>query len=136
MTGFTIRTNSGVKIRFNYYSEAPVTSQAFNNALPFTQTFYHARVSGEEIWTDKAPALDIIQENSTVFIEPGEVVIGPLNPSRSKVVKCMGIMYGEGKLLDSGNIFAKVHDEDMDLLKELGGKLWEEGFKEVTLEKL
>ena len=32
----------------------------------------------------------------------------------------MGIFYGEGKLLDAGNIFGKVLEEDMSLLKTLG----------------
>ncbi len=136
MTGFTIKTIDGIIIRFKYYTDAPVTSKAFNDALPYTETFYHARVSGEEIWTDKAPALDIIQENSSVFIETGEVVIGPLNPARNKVVKCMGIMYGEGKLLDCGNIFAKIFDEDAAALKKLGDRFWREGFQELSFEKL
>lgn len=57
MFGFTVKTNDGVTIRFKYYSEAPVTSKAFNESLPFIKTFFHAKVSGEEIWTDKAPAL-------------------------------------------------------------------------------
>lgn len=136
MTGFTIKIKDGGKIRFKYYSEAPITSKAFQDTLPFTQTFYHARVSGEEIWTDKAPMLDIIQENSSVFINTGEVVIGPKNPSRNKVVGCMGIMYGDGKLLDCGNIFAKVYDEDAEALKKLGNSFWEEGFKELIFERI
>ena len=48
----------------------------------------------------------------------------------------MGIMYGEGKLLDCGNIFAKVYDEDLNQLKVLGGKLWSEGFQEIAFEKI
>jgi len=136
MTGFTIKTKDNKKIRFKYYADAPITAKAFNDALPFTETFYHARISGEEIWTDKAPELDIIQENSSVFIETGEVVIGPKTPSRNKVVRCMGIMYGEGKLLDCGNIFAKVYDEDAEAMKTLGGKFWSDGFQELTFESI
>ncbi len=137
MTGFTIKTKDGEKIRFAYYiSDAPVTSKAFDDALPYTETFYHAKVSGEEIWTDKAPELNIIQENSSVFIQAGEVVIGPIGPFRNKVIKCMGIMYGEGKLLDCGNIFAKVYDEDLSSLKVVCKKFWSEGFHELTFEKL
>lgn len=136
MNGFQIKTNDGVTIHFKYYSEAPETSKAFDASLPFTKTFFHAKVSGEEIWTDNAPELDIIQENSSVFIHPGEVVIGPLRPERNKVIHCMGIMYGEGKLLDCGNIFAKVYDEDLPKLVHLGLKHWKEGFQELEFEKL
>lgn len=71
-----------------------------------------------------------------MFIETGEVVIGPKTPSRNKVVRCMGIMYGEGKLLDCGNIFAKVYDEDAEAMKTLGGKFWSDGFQELTFESI
>lgn len=137
MTGFVIKTIDNQIIRFKYYNEsAPVTAFSFDNQLPFSRTFIHARVSGEEFWTDTAPELDIIQENASVFTEPGEVVIGPMMPARAKTSKCMGIYYGDGKGLDCCNIFAKVFDEDMALLKELGNKIWRQGEQELTFEKL
>jgi hypothetical protein len=137
MAGFIIKTSDGKIIRFSYYHEqAPVTSKSFEQLLPFTRTLLHARVSGQEIWTDDAPVLDIIQENASVFTEPGEVVFGPLKPKRAKTSNCMGIYYGEGKGLDCCNIFAKVFDEDMGLLKELGEGIWKNGTKEITFAKL
>ena len=48
----------------------------------------------------------------------------------------MGIFYGEGKLIDGGNIFGKVFEEDMALLKELGEKIWKQGAQELTFEIL
>lgn len=48
----------------------------------------------------------------------------------------MGIFYGEGKLVDCGNIFGKVVDEDMALLKDLGEKIWMQGEQELQFEKL
>jgi len=135
--GFNIRTVEGKSIRFRYYAaEAPVTSSAFEMLLPFTRTFLHARVSGQEIWIDNAPELDIIQENSSVFIEPGEAVFGPLKPKRTKTSNCMGIYYGEGKGLDCCNIFAKVFDEDMPLLRALGENIWKYGVQGLTFDKL
>lgn len=137
MNKFIIKTSDNKIIRFKLYSEeAPVTCSAFMKLLPFTRTFLHARVSGQEIWIDNAPPLDIIQENASVFTEPGEVVFGPLNPKRTKTSNCMGIYYGEGKGLDCCNIFAKVLEEDMDLLKQLGNGIWKEGTQELTFEKL
>ncbi len=135
MSGFILKT-SNRQIRFRLYmEEAPETCRAFYNLLPFTETFYHARVSGQEIWIDKAPTLDIIQENASVFVEVGEVVYGPQYPLRAKTSNCMGIYYGEGKGLDSSNIFAKVVDDDLDLLKKLGDNIWMNGMQEITFDK-
>gem|GEM_PF-402258 len=137
MPGFTLKTADQIIIRFGYYdNDAPVTSKAFDSLLPFTRTFMHARVSGQEIWIDNAPSLGIIQENASVFTEPGEVVFGPLKPSRAKTSNCMGIYYGEGRGLDACNIFAKVFDEDMDLLKTLGEDIWKNGVKEILFERM
>ncbi len=92
--------------------------------------------SGQEVWTDDAPQLDIIQENASVFAELGEVVFGTMKPARAKTVNCMGIYYGEGRGLDACNIFAKVFDEDLALLKALGENIWKRGAQEITFEKM
>jgi hypothetical protein len=137
MTGFLIKTQNGQTIRFRSYNDtAPITAEAFSLTLPFSKTFFHAQVSGQEIWIDDAPPLDIPQENSSVFAEPGEIVIGPVNPARNKVAGFMGIFYGEGKLVDGGNIFGKVVDEDMVLLKTLGEKIWKQGAQELRFEQI
>ena len=137
MKGFLLKLTDNQIIRFRYYNEeAPVTTKAFDALLPFSKTFYHARVSGQEIWTDNAPQLDIIQENASVFTVPGEVVYGPVKPSRTKTSNCMGIYYGEGKGLDCCNIFAKVFDEDMSLLITLGNNIWKNGMQEIKFEQL
>jgi hypothetical protein len=137
MTGFTIKTAGSKPIRFRFYVEiAPVTCDAFAKLLPFSRKFFHARVSGQEIWTDDPPLLDIIQENASVFTDPGEVVFGPLKPARAKTANCMGIYYGEGKGLDCCNIFAKVFDEDLNLLKTLGDSIWKHGAEEILFERV
>lgn len=134
MKGFTITTQDGIIIKFDYYlAEAPVSCDAFHGLLPFSCTCYHARVSGEEIWMDNMPPLDIIQENASVFTEPGEVVLGPQTPVRTKTANCFGIYYGEGKGLDAANIFAKVRGEDAEQLKILGNRIWKEGGMEITI---
>jgi len=134
MTGFKITTQDGQEINFEFYhNAAPVTSSAFPSILPFTRTFNHARVSGQEIWIDDVPKLDIIQENASVFAEPGEVVFGPTKPSRTKTANCFGIYYGDGKGLDACNIFAKVVDSDKQKLMDLGNSIWKNGSQELTL---
>lgn len=114
-----------------YHDAAPVTSKAFMSILPFTRTFHHARVSGQEIWIDDVPKLDIIQENASVFTEPGEVVFGPTMPTRTKTAGCFGIYYGKG--LDACNIFAKVVEEDRPKLRALGEDIWKKGAQELTV---
>lgn len=134
MTGFKITTSDNLEIKFELYLDtAPVTSKAFLSILPFTRTFYHARVSGQEIWIDDVPKLDIIQENASVFTEPGEVVFGPTKPIRTKTANCFGIYYGEGKGLDACNIFAKVVESDKQKLVDLGNKIWRTGSQILTL---
>lgn len=136
MTGFIITTRNNETIRFRYYDDAPVTSAAFAALLPFTRTFMHARVSGQEVWIDNAPPLDIIQENASVMTKPGEVVYGPLKPTRVATANCMGIYYGDGKGLDACNIFAVVFEEDKQLLARLGKDIWENGKQELTIASL
>lgn len=128
MQTFTIRTPDHIRIRFHLYQdEAPQTYRAFLEALPFQRTFLHARVSGQEIWVDEAPELDVPQENASVFTTPGEIVLGPLLPARNKIRKCIGIFYGPGQLLDCGNIFGRVWEEDLELLQNLGDAIWRNG---------
>ncbi len=135
--GFKITTPDHQIIRFQYYTEAaPVTARAFAALLPFSRPFFHARVSGQEIWTDDVPPLDIIQENASVFTEAGEVVFGPARPARTKTANCMGIYYGEGRGLDAANIFARVLKEDIVKLKELGEKIWKEGQQRLEFQAL
>lgn len=128
MDVFWLNTPDANRIGFRLYrKEAPETCRAFLAALPFQRTFLHARVSGQEIWIDDAPALHVPQENASVFTVPGEIVIGPAAPSRNKIRNCIGIFYGPGQLLDCGNIFGKVLDEDLKKLQLLGDAIWRRG---------
>ena len=135
--GFRIRTRDGHLIRFRYYEDdAPITSRAFHALLPFTRTYFHARTSGHEFWTDEAPTLNIIQENASVFCLPGEAGISPILPKRLRTAGMMGIYYGEGRGLDATNIFAKVIDDDFEILLELGNQIWKSGEQPLIFESL
>jgi len=137
MTGFKIITKDGAEIHFKFYlDEAPVTCKAFQEILPFSRVFYHARVSGQEIWIDNVPPVDTIQENASVFAAPGEVVIGPSKPARVKTANCFGIYYGEGRGLDAANIFARVIDDDLKKLEEMGDFIWKNGPQQLVIEAL
>ena len=135
MKGFSVSDGSGILIRFHYYTkEAPQTVAAFQAALPFERVFFHARVSGQEIWSDEAPGLNVGQENASVFTEPGEVVISPYGLPRNKTAGCFGIYYGEGRGLDACNIFAKVETADAEALKALGDATWKKGARLLRFE--
>lgn len=136
MEGFKIITAGNEEIKFNFYQDAPLTSKAFAQILPFTRIFYHAKVSGQEIWIDDVPPLDIIQENASVFTHPGEVVVGPAKPLRTKTANCFGIYYGNGKGLDAANIFARVIEADLQKLIELGNDIWKCGSQEIIVTSL
>lgn len=136
-TGFRIITKDHQEIKFEYYLDAaPVTCDVFEQILPFTRTFYHARVSGQEIWIDNVPPLDIIQENASVFTETGEVVFGPSKPVRTRTANCFGIYYGHGRGLDAANIFAKVAATDLEKLQKLGDHIWRNGAQELLVTNL
>lgn len=134
MSTFFLRTKDKTLLEFVLYQEeAPITVQAFLDSLPFTRNWIHASVSGQEIWIDDAPCLAVPQENASVFVLPGEVVIGPAEPKRNRVAGCMGIYYGEGKGLDAGNIIAKVVDRDLEKLRKLGKDIWHNGAQRLHL---
>lgn len=138
MQGFVIITPTGNSIRFAYYvQDAPQSVQAFNTLLPFSQTFYHARVSGQEVWVANAFHFAVPQENASVFTQPGEVVLGSSTTARAKgVAGAIGIYYGEGRGLDAANIFAKVFDEDLPLLQTLGERIWKQGQQALRFEAI
>jgi hypothetical protein len=99
MDGFKIITQSNQEIRFTYYVElAPITSESFKSILPFTRVFYHAKVSGQEMWINDVPPLDIVQENASVFTEPGEVVLGHPNPFVLKLQIAWEFIVAKGKV--------------------------------------
>jgi len=135
--GFKVRTSRGLIIIFDLYArEAPATSDAFLNSLPFSAVFDHAKISGQEIWSGNCPPFNISQENSSLFALPGEIALGPIQPARNKITGLMGIFYGTGQLMDSGNIFGCNTKADRDKLSELGNTIWTTGSQELHFEKI
>ncbi len=128
MTGkfFHLRSKEGV-IRFSlYHKEAPQTCLAFLSKLPWRGKAVQARLSGEEIYIEKGPALNVPQENTSIFLRPGE--IGYAVPiARSPIKNNIAIVYGEAKLFDGVNVFARVVPTDLKKLKNLGKSIWLNG---------
>lgn len=136
MKYIALKTNSGKSIRFELYeNEAPFTCEAFTKILPFEAKAVQAREAGEEIWIPEGPKLNIPQENATIHLFPGELGIAPEH-LRNQVSRSIAILYGEAKLHDCVNVFARVIDEDIKLLKKLGEAIWLEGSQTLTFEIL
>lgn len=126
-------TSRNEEIKFHFYdSQAPETCMAIKKILPLEIKLFHAKTSGEELWTPEGPELQILQENATVHIEPGEIGIAPVH-LRNKISKCLVITYGQAKLFDCANIFGQVIKEDEKILRDLGNKIWLEGAQIVRL---
>jgi hypothetical protein len=133
MTLLCLTTSSSQEIKFHFYdSQAPETCMAIRQILPLDIKLFHAKTSGEELWTPDGPELNIIQENATVNIEPGEIGIAPVH-LRNKISRCLVITYGQAKLFDCANIFGQVIKEDEDKLRDLGNRIWLEGAQIVKL---
>jgi len=118
---------SAEPINFELYAQdAPTTCEAFIKALPIEAKALQARFAGEEIWIPEGPSLAIAQENATIELKPGELGYAP-PIKRSSVGRSIAIVYGEAKLSDCVNVFAKVVEADMDKLRKLGERIWLEG---------
>ncbi len=129
-----LKSSAGIVIRFNLYEqEAPFTCKAFIQSLPFELKAVQARFAGEEIWMPEGPSLDIPQENATIELKLGELGYAP-PLARNSVSHSVALVYGEAKLSDCVNVFAKVFDEDVSELKKLGEQIWLEGSQVLRFE--
>ncbi len=134
MTVLCLTTSDNQEIKLHFYdSQAPEACMAIKQILPLDIKPFHAKTSGEELWTPEGPELKIIEENATVNIEPGEIGIAPVH-LRNKISKCLVITYGQAKLFDCANIFGQVIKEDKDKLRDLGNKIWLEATQIVSLQ--
>ncbi|MFA5126958.1 MAG: DUF3830 family protein [Patescibacteria group bacterium] len=132
MKHIILKTSNGKSIRFKLYEkEAPLTCEAFAKILPFQAKAIQAREAGEEIWIPDGPELNMPPENATVHLLMGELGIAP-NYTRNQVARSIAIIYGEAKLHDCVNVFAKVFDEDVKSLKKLGEEIWLKGSQVLT----
>ena len=131
-----ITNTSGESIVLDLYDElAPETISALWEILPFEREIFHARLSGQEIWCDDMPVLDVPQENASIHAQPGEFVVGPKNPIRNQITGCLGLFYGKGALIDCGNVIGKVRKEDMSVLKSWGQDIWQNGSQKLSFSR-
>lgn len=131
MKGFRIRAPGTESVRFTFDErKAPETCQEFIAALPFEALGVQARFAGEEIWIKQGPDLKIKRENSSIRPKFGEM--GYVAPRKgSELSRSIAIAYGEVKLSESANIFARVIKSDRGKLKSMGRNIWLKGQKEL-----
>lgn len=128
-----IRTIDGKILTVTLYEEdAPNTCKIFLSKLPIKIKLYHARIAGEEIFTEEGPLLNIPIENATNELEPGEIGAFAWSPRSSNDFKGgIVITYGpHANLIKCSNVFARVAEEDMETLKAVSLRMWKGGSEE------
>ncbi len=138
---FTKRNVRGVATLLE--EEAPLTCEAFWNALPLEGDAYHARWAGREVYTLVGPfATDPGVENATILPITGDLLYFELNPVSIDIpparrtgerVIDIALFYGRNNFLlgpegyQAGNLFATI-TENLEGLAEACESIWREGF--------
>ena len=138
---FTKRNVRGVATLLE--AEAPLTCEAFWNALPLEGDAYHARWAGREVYTLVPPfGTDPGKENATILPIPGDLLYFELNPASidfpperrtGEPIIDIALFYGRNNFLlgpdgyASGNLFATI-TENLEGLAEACESIWREGF--------
>jgi hypothetical protein len=119
MTEIIIKMRNDKTVRaFLYEKEAPITSKAFLKKLPIRLRFFHTKNTGTEILCEEGPLLNTPQENISVY--------------RIGFKGCMSIIYGTmPKPRKCMNIFARIIDEDLETLEQIGLLIWKEGAQKL-----
>ena len=124
---------------------APMTAEAFWNALPLSGAAYHAKWANNEVYILTAPFAerDPGKENATVFPIPGDILYLPVPPGnkvppdmqeqcRETGLIDLAIFYGRDNYLLGpdghmpGNLFATV-TEGLEELAATCQDLWRNG---------
>ena len=138
---FTKRNVRGVATLLE--EKAPLTCDAFWNALPLEGDAYHARWAGREVYTLVGPfETDPGVENATILPIPGDLLYFELNPASIDIpperrtgarIIDIALFYGRNNFLlgpegyAAGNLFATI-TENLDGLAEACESIWREGF--------
>ncbi|MDE0182063.1 MAG: DUF3830 family protein [Caldilineaceae bacterium] len=138
---FTKRNVRGVATLLE--AEAPLTCEAFWNALPLEGDAYHARWAGREVYTLVPPfGTDPGKENATILPIPGDLLYFELNPASidfpperrtGEPIIDIALFYGRNNFLlgpdgyAPGNLFATI-TENLECLAEACESIWREGF--------
>ncbi len=120
--------------------EAPKTTGAIWNRLPFEYEFYHSIVSGRAIVT-LPPDLTVEPENQMVMgIEPGTLSFLVRDPPRlipDEIYISYGIFVSRGLTVNAYqpvNVFAKIHD-NLDELNTVCRRVLMKGTEKVSFSK-
>ncbi len=138
MAGFTVQSEKGESFHADVFEkEAPSTSKAFLAILPARIRLFHARFAGEEIFTEEGPLLDIPLENATNKLRVGEIGVFARSPRSPKGFKGgIAIVYGrDAHLIGCPNVFARIEERDLAVLKKVGLRIWKGGAEEFLFSR-
>jgi hypothetical protein len=141
-TGREIEINvDGLKVIAGLLEEeAPLTCRAFLDILPYTGTVVHLKWSGDGFQShglsleEMVPRHGLGMENFTVIASRGDILFWVRDRG---LFICYGYMYSRGNTGEEpSNLFAHVRPQDYSTLYEIGGKVFNEGRKEISIKLL
>jgi uncharacterized protein DUF3830 len=116
-------------------ADAPQTSAAFAQLLPYRQKIIHARWSGEACWIPLGDyELGVGYENHTSHPAPGEVLFYPGGFSETEILFPYGAARFASKVGQlAGNHFLTV-ESGREQLREMGRMVLWEGAQDIVFE--
>ena len=115
--------------------KAPETCKMLVEKMPITGKAIQARWSGEAAWVEMNPyEIEAPQENATSYPGPGQLLYYPGGVSEKEILIPYGSAIFASKFgLLPGNHFATIVD-GIELLEEMGEKVFREGAQEIRIE--
>jgi hypothetical protein len=122
------------------FDEAPETCSIIWDLLPLEAKVLHSRWSGREINFPVKTARKPPRENEQIFVSKGDIVYwreweGLYASTGAEVI---AIYYGAEHTRDCRgdqpvNIFGYVDPKDIEVLQQIGIRIWQEGGEKVTV---
>jgi hypothetical protein len=116
--------------------KAPETCRMLLEKMPITGKAIQARWSGEAAWLEMNPyGVEAPQENATSYPGPGQLLYYPGGVSEKEILIPYGSAIFASKFgLLPGNHFATIV-EGVDLLEEMGEKVFRGGAQSIRIER-
>jgi hypothetical protein len=113
--------------------EAPRTTEAFRNLLPYRQRIIHVRWSGEACWVPLGDFdFGVGYENATSYPSPGQILLHPGGVSETEILLGYGACRFASKVGQlAGNHFLTIIEGNENLMN-LGKLVLWSGAQDIT----